>query len=469
MRKKLFQSSANYPFGVAPSKSLFKIDDGEYIGRQVMIVQTSSQAIKLTYADKPYNSWSTAISIVTDATNQPCDVAMDASGNLYMIYTNSSNNLIFIKLTFTDGNWSAGSPVTVYNANDARFPSIIIEPSGKLWVGWTKVDAGTRFLCVKSSTDDGAVWGSGPADDGNVLSTGASSVYSKLVLGLNDLYAIWVDDNSGISMKSYPLSGGSWSTKQLVGSGSELDSNFDAALSKDGKLGVVFDDNRLYYREYDSANWSALITIDTNEGFLPQLFFQENVPFVVYTVFDSSEEYQLKFVSRKSGTFSTPAVLDDASKKFDAVTLYDIGSSTYADLTSEAASVTTADVYHSTSNSLLENSGDILYLGMNKQFRYLYINLFTSGVGGTVNYSYWDGSNWKAFTPVSGNFNFDSSEKKLLLWDDYLSLPQDWQKSIVNNADYFWVKIEATANYSTPPVGSKITAITDIHAFTVRR
>ena len=469
MRKKLFQTSASYPLGISSSKNLFKIENGEYIGRQVMVVQTSPQIIKLTYADKPYNSWATAVSFITDSADLPCDTVMDSLGNLYVIYTNSSNNLIFVKLTFTDGSWSAGSPVTVYNANEAKFPSIVIESTGKLWVGWTKVDTGTRFLCVKSSTDDGANWGSGPADDGDVISTGASSVYSKLVLGINDLYAIWVDSVLSISMKSYPLSGGNWSTKQLIGSGSELDSNFDVALSQDGKLGVVFDDNKLYYREYDSANWSALVTIDTDEGFLPQLFYKENVPYVIYTVFDSSEEYQLKYVSRKSGMFSTPVALDDASKKIDAVILYDTNSSTYADLTSEAASVTIADIFHSASNSLLENEGDILYLGMNKQFRYLYVNLFTSGVGGTVNYSYWDGSNWRAFTPASGNFNFDSSEKKLLLWDDYLSLPQDWQKSIVNSADYFWIKITATTNYSTPPIGSKITSITDIHALTVRR
>ena len=261
-----------------------------------MIVQTSSSTFKLTYADKPYNTWSTAISIVTDATNQPCDAIMDSSGNLYIIYTNSSNYLIFIKLTFSGGDWSIGSPVTVYNVNEARFPSIVVESSGKLWVCWTKVDTGTRFLCVKSSSDDGANWGSGPTDEGQVLSTGASSVYSKLVLGLNDIYAVWVDGILSISMRSYPISGGSWTSKELIGSGAELDSNFDAALSKDGKLGVVFDDNRLYYREFDTANWSALITIDTDEGFLPQLFFKENVPFVVYTVFDSSEEYQLKYV-----------------------------------------------------------------------------------------------------------------------------------------------------------------------------
>ncbi|MEA1980391.1 MAG: hypothetical protein U9N54_05395, partial [candidate division Zixibacteria bacterium] len=116
MRKKLFQTSANYPFGFSSSKSLFKIEDGEYIGRQVMVVQTSPQIIKLTYADKPYNSWSTATSIVTDSADLPCDAVMDSLGNLYVIYTNSSNNLIFVKLTFTDGSWSAGSPVTVYNA-----------------------------------------------------------------------------------------------------------------------------------------------------------------------------------------------------------------------------------------------------------------------------------------------------------------------------------------------------------------
>ncbi len=132
MRKKLFQTSASYPFGISSSNNLFKIKNGEYIGRQVMVVQTSPQIIKLTYADKPYNSWATAVSFITDSADLPCDTVMDSLGNLYVIYINSSNNLIFVKLTFTDGSWSAGSPVTVYNANEAKFPSIVIESTGKL-------------------------------------------------------------------------------------------------------------------------------------------------------------------------------------------------------------------------------------------------------------------------------------------------------------------------------------------------
>jgi hypothetical protein len=138
-------------------------------------------------------------------------------------------------------------------------------------------------------------------------------------------------------------------------------------------------------------------------------------------------------------------------------------------LTSEATSGVTADAYHPNSSALVEDSGDIAYLGMDQKFRYVKFLLSTAGAGGTVVYSYWDGSNWMAFTPTGGNFALDATDKDLLLWDDYVSIPDDWQKKLVNGQTRFWVKIEVDSSFTTGPVGSQITAASDLQAFIVRR
>jgi len=63
----------------------------------------------------------------------------------------------------------------------------------------------------------------------------------------------------------------------------------------------------------------------------------------------------------------------------------------------------------------------------------------------------------------------DSTDKDLLLWTDFSSIPQDWQKRIINYGNRFWLKIEATSIFTTPPVGSQITAISNINALILRR
>ena len=289
------------------------------------------------------------------------------------------------------------------------------------------------------------------------------------MLGISDLYLVYVDNVTEIDFRSKPLSGGSWTSEFNIASGTDFDNNFDAAVSENGLLAVAYDNLELRYREYDGSNWGPSVLLDSSESFMPQMIFINNVPFVIYTVKDSSDQMLLQYTSRKSGVFSTPEILNKSAGYFDSVFLYDLSSAAYSDLTSESQSSSTADIYHPSSSVIFKESGDILYLGIDQKFRQLYLILFTSGIGGTLVYSYWDGSNWKSFTPVNGNYNFDSAEKKLLLWTDYQSMPTDWQKRIINGTDRYWIKIETGSAFSTAPVGSQITTISDVNSFIIRR
>jgi len=149
--------------------------------------------------------------------------------------------------------------------------------------------------------------------------------------------------------------------------------------------------------------------------------------------------------------------------------LYDSSASTYSDQSANAASGATADLYHPSSGRIIDTAGDSVYLGGDRKFRYLFIILSTVGSGGTLSYSYFDGINWKAFTPSGGVYGFDSAEKRLLLWDDYDSIPSDWQKSTVDGVSRYWIRIEVVSSFTTAPLGSQLTSISDTHAFSVRR
>ncbi len=95
--------------------------------------------------------------------------------------------------------------------------------------------------------------------------------------------------------------------------------------------------------------------------------------------------------------------------------------------------------------------------------------LSLAGLGGLVTYAYFDGSNWKSFTPSSGAYHLDSSDKEVLLFDDFDSSPQDWQKNNVNGVNRFWIKIEVSSGFTTAPVGSQFTSITNLNSISVRR
>lgn len=470
MQKKITETTGSYGLGMPPGRKLLRVSSGQYAGRLVAIMQTSSGEIKYSYADRPYTSWSSLTVIATAAADQPCDCVMDNDGHIHVVYSeNSTEYLVTRKLTFSGGTWSVGSKVTVYNGYPSRYPSLAIETGGKLWVSWTRIDGGVRYAHAKSSTDGGATWGSGPSDSGDALTAGASSAYSKVLVGPNDIHVVYTNGGLNLSIRSQPIAGGNWTGEYNIATGTTFDQHFDAAISSDGSLGVVFDHGQLKYREHNGVSWGSVVTLDSDGGDFPQLLFSDGVPAIVYLSSLASDQVLVKCTTRATGSFSSPAVLDERAKQFDSVTLYDASAASYADLTNAAGSSSTADIYHPNSSVLIKDSGDIIYLGMDQRFRYVKFLLSTAGSGGTVVYSYWDGSNWKAFTPTGGSFNLDSTDKNLLLWDDYVSMPGDWQKKLVNGQTRFWLKIEVDSAFTTGPIGSQITAASDLQAFIVRR
>lgn len=471
MQKKIIETTATYPLGLATGSKLLKVTSGQYSTRLVAVIQTTAGEIKYSWADRPYVSWSTPVTIASDAADQPCDSVIESDGDVHVIYTESSTSLLVTKkLTFSGGGWTVGSRVTIYNGTGAYFPSVTVEAEGKLWVSWSHLNLGSYYLHVKSSSDGGATWGSGPSDAGDEISNAASSLFSKTVVGLSDVFVVYSHDDSTLSVRSIPVAGGSWTDAvDLASSSGDFDEHFDAAVSDSGLVAVAYDQGAMKYREYDGAVWGPVIALDSGEGQSVQLLFKANVPVVVYLSQFASGQQRLMYTSRQTGSFGAPAPLDGGADTFDDVLVYDTASSTYNDLSVAAASATPADVFHASSSTLMKELGDAVYLGMDRKFRYLRVLLSTSGVGGSVNYSYWNGSAWVAFTPAAGLYHFNTSDRELLLWNDYDSTPADWQKKAFETSERYWIRIQVAVAFTTGPVGSQITSISDLKALSVRR
>ncbi|MBU8934040.1 MAG: hypothetical protein KOO62_08525 [candidate division Zixibacteria bacterium] len=469
MQQEITTTTAANGLGYPSGRKLLRVESGQYTGRQVVLIQTAAGEIKYSYADAPYSSWSSLTTIATDTADEPFDCVMMSDSDIHIVYSETSTNyLVTRKLDFGGGVWSIGLKVTIYSGT-SLYPSVAVEVDGKLWVAFAKVTGGVKTLYVKSSTDSGATWGSGPSDNGTVLTDGASSVFPKTIIAAGDIHVIYSEAAAKIAIRSLPIAGGSWSSEVVIATGTVLDQHYDAALAVDGRLGVVWDNNELKFREHDGAAWGAVSSLDADSGSSPQLKYSNNIPVVTFLSAFASDQKIIMYTTRHTGSFSTPEPLDARAKELNTVLAYESSSASYEDLTSVAASATTGDVYHSGSGKLLNASGDSLFLGMDRKFRFLKLLLSTAGAGGTVVYSYWNGSNWIAFTPAGGGFDFDATDKDLLLWDDFNDVPHDWQKLLLYENNRFWIRVEVNSVFTTSPVGSQLTAISDLQILVARR
>lgn len=470
MQKKITETTAQNGLGNPSQAKLFAVPMGVYTGRRVALIQTSANDIKLAWSDSPSSGWSSLATIASDASNGSFDARMTANGDIHVVYTEEATGyLVTRKLTFGEGSWSVGSKVTIYNGTQCYDPSLAVASDGELWVAYSRFVSPNRSIYAKSSSDDGAGWGSGAGDAGEQISSTSMFAWSRVVIDSSSVYVIYNDQDTAMSIRSRSLGGGSWSDEYDVATGSGFDNNFDVGVGADGRMGVAWVRVQLYYREYDGSNWGAISALETHPVLCPQVLFENNIPAVVYLDIINGNMKVARFTDRRTGAFSASVVVDKREAPFDAVLLYDASSATYQDLTSQANSYVAADVYHSLSGCLVKDSGDVVYLGMDARFRFARLLLSTVGVGGTIQVSYWDGANWHAFTPSNGTAALDNSTVDLLFWTDYGSTPVDWQKRIIDSQLRYWVKIEVVSGYSTGPVGTQISAASEIDRMIFRR
>jgi hypothetical protein len=125
MQKKIVTTTAAGGLGLPAGHKLLKVASGQYTGRQVAIMQTTSGDIVYSYADRPYSSWSTPVTIASDSADEPFDAVMSAIGDIHVVYSEvTTQYLVTHKLVFSGGVWSVASKVTIYNGDVSLYPSI---------------------------------------------------------------------------------------------------------------------------------------------------------------------------------------------------------------------------------------------------------------------------------------------------------------------------------------------------------
>jgi len=460
--------SASDLLGLPTQRKTFVIKSGRHLNRVVILYASSAAVISLTWADPPYDGFSDPVSVVTDAADSPFDAFMDEAGDIYVAYTiTGALHLGFVLLTCGVDGWSAETPVTVYNGGESYHPSIRRLSSEYLWITYTRVAAGSRYISAKVSADDGITWGT-TSDPGDTLTAGSASAYGTMTEAGDYQYVFYSDGGVKIAYRRKMNAGAVWNSEVTLASGSGYDERLCAAVSEDARVGVAYaDGDGLRFREYSGSTWSGEYTVYDGQAGSPAVSYQGGAAFVLFSRGYGSNMNLVMYSRKVETSFQSPSPLDGRKSYLQKLLVYDASAGTYQDKTGEASSTETADVKHSASGALVSAVNDAVFFGMHEPFHFLSIVLSPAGIGGEVTWKYWDGQAWKAFTPVAGAWHFSAGEKGLLLWDDYRSIPADWQKKPVQGDSLYWITAAVTSAFSTAPLGTQITAISNLQALSV--
>ncbi len=469
MRKLIDTATSFYGTGNCSTRKLLELGQGPYSGRKMLIYSESASTVKFCFADPPYSSWSDPVTIVSDAADYPATGFIDNSGDVYIAYTKANaNELVCRRLQFAAGNWTVGDEIVIFNDQDNYFPSLARDASGRLHVSWTSYDSleSKYYINSKYSTNNGASWGGGAADPGDVLTNGSSGCQSALLCVGSYVYCFYTDDGVLLAYRTKADGAALWGSAVSLYQGNGFDDAISVAVSENGSLiGVVFKaDDKILFLEFDLQNWSSAFEIASSFSTQPLLMFNGAIPVVIYGVNIGDGQTVVRYRSKNGSGFDAESSLHEELEPFACVMLYDAdGSPLWQVLSSQAANSDPADVFHPVSGKLVQAVGDAVYLGGTERFASIRVELSTSGdAGAEVIWQYYDGSQWQTFTPESGAYSFSENSILVRLWSDTASAPSDWQRLEINGHACYWIKAEVTSAFATSPIGSQLTPLTDI-------
>jgi len=466
IHKSLGASTATVPTGLATQHRLFRLASGPYAGRMPALYARTPSILSVSYANAPYVNWSDPLDVVTESADASFSGVMDDDGNLYLAYTQEiTGALRSLKLVHSNGSWIPQTASTVYDSASSSNgdPSILKDAYDRLWVVWTRNDAGTVTVRTKLSVDDGATFGSGSTDAGTDVSGSVSSGYGLLIARAAFIHCLYSVDGTSLRHRPRHLDAALWSSEETLYTGAGAGSDFHAAVAADARLGVCFAaDGELFLKEYDGAAWGALQTVSTTPVSAPLLRYIRTVPHMLYLRSIGTGQNQLVETHRDGTVFTTPVNALSQLSVFATVLCHDADAPTpFVDLTAAAADAGGADILHPSSSALMADIGDSVYLGGEDRFTVVHAILATTGSGGAVEWSYWNGQEWITFAPDSGLYHFNQADRTVRLFADGTAAPGDWQRASVNGINRYWVRAVVSGSFTTPPVGSQLTALVD--------
>ncbi|UCE37652.1 MAG: fibronectin type III domain-containing protein [Thermoplasmata archaeon] len=183
------------------------------------------------------------------------DIAVDSSGTIYAVWEDVRNgdwDIYFAKSSNQGVNWTHPN-VRVGNDttnSSQRFPSIIVDPIGNVYVAWQDDRTGDRDIFLSKSMDGGMTW---LTNDIRINSDtlNESQRYPKLASDLlGNVFVAWEDKRNGdwdIYLANSTDSGATWSNPNLrvnTDSGSSDQTALSIAVDTDNIIHMAWQDLR---------------------------------------------------------------------------------------------------------------------------------------------------------------------------------------------------------------------------------
>jgi hypothetical protein len=470
MKTRITSTSVAQPLGPERTRRLLTFGTGVLSGRKVAVFLSAAGTIGFAWADRPHEDWSAVVTLASNVAGSGFSAAIDDTGNLLLAYVDAgANELMAVGVVWDGTAWQVAAPVTVFSGDVNSDPALVIDSSGVTWIAWSRLAGGVRRIHVKSSADLGTTWGSGSADAGEQIHAGGLVAVASLAVAPGCLYVSYYYDSQLLCVRRRLLPDGDWSSPAVAASGLETSPTFTSAVRDDGLLGIAYGVTQVLYREYDGVSFGPAASLHQSPPGSIQLMWVAQYPLITFTEPSGDNQVRIRVTDRSTGEFLPARLLDTRNDIFAHVLAYNATSGTFVDLTAAAQNYSAGDMVHPSSNALLQYYGDALYLGMDLPFRVLHLLLSQPGAGGTVGFSYWNGTQWISFTPFSGDTALDQADTAIRFWTDYDSIPPDWQRVVVDGHSAFWIRLTALDAFSVSPVGSMAAALSNVTAVSTGR
>ncbi len=463
--------------GNTTSKRMVRTSDGTihavaHLGTNTLTCGgISKSGLVWIYTTDSGNTWTCGAQLATgNAIN--ASIISDASDNIHIILSTNTagvgnnNDVSYVKLTKGAGStWTLGSSHLVLNGTTTAgysYGDITIEGTTRIWVTARYYDGTNYQVVTYYSADmqpsDSAHWS---VSSTSISSAGTNSSYHiPTIIRFGNKIGVAYSDQSGTGKINWRERAGSdglttWSTETIIASGNINAANFKAMSDSNNNVHFIYVDSSssLLYSHYNGTTWGTPFTLGASVGANAAISTDGTNVWVGYADGTGYLNSIKKLLYKKGVPPFQEANFDSVASDvlnsqgvFDKVLAY-VGG-VYTDETSSAGDTNPSDV------ELGVNTGDYLYVGRNEKFENITWSINVAGVGGSINWEYWDGSAWADLTIISSQNDHFTATGSLLF-----SAPSDWSPVNVNSAgEYYYIRAAVETNYSVQPEASQLTS-----------
>lgn len=423
---------------------------------------------------------------LSTATNLYVSADIDASDNVYVIYsTNSvsgstSSDLFYRKLTKGSGaSWTLESAQTVLDSTASTraysYGVVALQGTTRMWVAANYNDGTNRQITVYYS--DGLTAAPTWTQSTAMLdSTSSSDSHIPAIARFGSKIGIFyymTSDGQGSTLRWKYRSDSdgltTWGTNEMIFMANvSPSSEYSVVGTSTGEVYVAAISTNLYVGYYNGTAWypSAVLDSSVNSASGVSVTTDGTAAYVFYgsksglsTTLATYAPLQYYHVYPPAGVNDAITAVKGVSNQgiFGKVWLYGSATDSYTDDTTDAGDSDSADMLHTTTGRILSAQNDAAYFGRTEKFDAVSWDISTNGSGGTAAWEYCsavDGSSvctiWSSLTLTDSSApNFTADGRAIF------TAPSDWVASKVStdSSALYYVRARASVAYTAGPIG----------------